>query len=195
MRSIRDAELERADACGFNVLTDKDNNIIDDTKIREALPTIEYVIQQRGCLILMSHLGRPKGKPDEKYSLKKVADRLSHLIHRPVAMAPAAIGPEVAAMVEKMQPGDEILLENALLSRRRKMMMSFPKPRLFRRLVCKRCSAALTAPTHPPPGSTLSSCLCRPVDGERGRNVPAGSGKGQQPRMAIRRGENCRQAR
>ena len=102
----------RADACDFNVPTDKDNNIIDDTKIREALPTIEYVIQQRGCLILMSHLGRPKGKPDEKYSLKKVADRLSHLIHRPVAMAPAAIGPEVAAMVEKMQPGDVILLEN-----------------------------------------------------------------------------------
>ena len=115
MRSIRDAEVKgkrvlmRVD---FNVPTDKDNNIIDDTKIREALPTIEYVIQQRGCLILMSHLGRPKGKPDEKYSLKKVADRLSHLIHRPVAMAPAAIGPEVAAMVEKMQPGDVILLEN-----------------------------------------------------------------------------------
>jgi len=115
MRSIRDAEVKGKRVLMrvyFNVPTDKDNNIIDDTKIREALPTIEYVIQQRGCLILMSHLGRPKGKPDEKYSLKKVADRLSHLIHRPVAMAPAAIGPEVAAMVEKMQPGDVILLEN-----------------------------------------------------------------------------------
>jgi len=96
----------------FNVPTDKDNNIIDDTKIREALPTIEYIIQQGGCLILMSHLGRPKGKPEGKYSLKKVADRLSHLIHRPVAMAPATIGPEVEAMVEKMQPGDVVLLEN-----------------------------------------------------------------------------------
>lgn len=115
MRSIRDAEVKgkrvlmRVD---FNVPTDKDNNIIDDTKIREALPTIEYIIQQGGCLILMSHLGRPKGKPEAKYSLKKVADRLSHLIHRPVAMAPATIGPEVEAMVEKMQPGDVVLLEN-----------------------------------------------------------------------------------
>ena len=115
MRSVRDAEVKgkrvlmRVD---FNVPTDKDNHIIDDTKIREALPTINYIVEQGGCLILMSHLGRPKGKPEEKYSLKKVADRLSHLIHRPVVMAPAAIGPQVISIVEKMQPGDVVLLEN-----------------------------------------------------------------------------------
>jgi phosphoglycerate kinase len=96
----------------FNVPTDKDNHIIDDTKIREALPTINYIVEQGGCLILMSHLGRPKGKPEEKYSLKKVADRLSHLIHRPVVMAPGAIGPQVISIVETMQPGDVMLLEN-----------------------------------------------------------------------------------
>lgn len=115
MRSVRDAEVKgkrvlmRVD---FNVPTDKDNHIIDDTKIREALPTINYIVEQGGCLILMSHLGRPKGKPEEKYSLKKVADRLSHLIHRPVVMAPGAIGPQVISIVEKMQPGDVMLLEN-----------------------------------------------------------------------------------
>ncbi len=115
MRSVRDAEVKgkrvlmRVD---FNVPTDKDNHIIDDTKIREALPTINYIVEQGGCLILMSHLGRPKGKPEEKYSLKKVADRLSHLIHRPVVMAPGAIGPQVISIVETMQPGDVMLLEN-----------------------------------------------------------------------------------
>lgn len=115
MRSVRDAEVKgkrvlmRVD---FNVPTDKDNNIIDDTKIREALPTIEYMVKQGACLILMSHLGRPKGAPEEKYSLKKVAARLSHLIHRAVGMAPATIGAEVQSLVEQMQPGDVLLLEN-----------------------------------------------------------------------------------
>ncbi len=115
MRSVRDAEVKgkrvlmRVD---FNVPTDKDNNIIDDTKIREALPTIEYLVEQGACLILMSHLGRPKGAFEEKYSLKKVATRLSHLIHQPVAMAPASIGPEVQSLVERMQNGDIVLLEN-----------------------------------------------------------------------------------
>ncbi len=115
MRSVRDAEVKgkrvlmRVD---FNVPTDKDNNIIDDTKIREALPTIEYLLKKGGRLILMSHLGRPKGAPEEKYSLKKVAARLSHLIHRPVAMAPAAIGDEVKCLVDKMHNGDVLLLEN-----------------------------------------------------------------------------------
>lgn len=115
MRSVRDAEVKgkrvlmRVD---FNVPTDKDNNIIDDTKIREALPTIEYLLKQGGRLILMSHLGRPKGAPEEKYSLKKVAARLSHLIHRPVAMAPATIGDEVKSLVDKMHNGDVLLLEN-----------------------------------------------------------------------------------
>lgn len=115
LRSVRDAEVKgkrvlmRVD---FNVPTDKDNNIIDDTKIREALPTIEYLVEQGACLILMSHLGRPKGAFEEKYSLKKVATRLSHLIHQPVAMAPASIGPEVQSLVERMQNGDIVLLEN-----------------------------------------------------------------------------------
>lgn len=115
MRSIRDADvngkrvLMRVD---FNVPTDKDNEIIDDTKIREALPSIEYIISQGGRLILMSHLGRPKGAPAEKYSLKKVAERLSHLLHKPVVMAPAAIGPEVSRLVRDLQPGEVLLLEN-----------------------------------------------------------------------------------
>lgn len=115
MRSIRDADVKgkrvlmRVD---FNVPTDKDNEIIDDTKIREALPSIEYIIKQGGRLILMSHLGRPKGAPVEKYSLKRVAERLSQLLYKPVAMAPAAIGPEVSRLVQGVQPGEVLLLEN-----------------------------------------------------------------------------------
>lgn len=115
MRSIRDADVKgkrvlmRVD---FNVPTDKDNEIIDDTKIKEALPSIEYIINQGGRLILMSHLGRPKGKPQGKYSLNKVAQRLSQLLYKPVQMAPAAIGPHVSSLADGLRPGEVLLLEN-----------------------------------------------------------------------------------
>jgi phosphoglycerate kinase len=94
----------------FNVPLDG-TTITDDTRIQAALPTINYVIEQGGALILMSHLARPKGV-DPKYSLKPAADRLGELLGQEVKMAPAVVGPEVEAMAQALQPGTVMVLEN-----------------------------------------------------------------------------------
>src|SRR2546428_3052541 len=82
-----------------------DGRITDDTRIEAALPSIRYAIEKGGKLILASHLGRPKGKPEPKYSLKPVAARLSELIRKDVLFAPDCVGPEVEKMVSSMKPG------------------------------------------------------------------------------------------
>jgi phosphoglycerate kinase len=86
--------------------------ITDDRRIVQALPTIKSVIERGGKLILMSHLGRPKGGPEPKYSLKPAADRLSQLLNRPVKFANDCIGPEVDKQVAELKDGDVLLLEN-----------------------------------------------------------------------------------
>ncbi|MCS6808666.1 MAG: phosphoglycerate kinase, partial [Bacteroidota bacterium] len=96
----------------FNVPQDETGAITDDTRIRESLPTIQKVIASGGKAILMSHLGRPKGKVNPKYSLKPVAQRLAELLGKPVMMAPDCIGDEVGKMVALMNDGDVLLLEN-----------------------------------------------------------------------------------
>ena len=112
-KTVRDVNLEgkrvlmRAD---FNVPLDG-STITDDTRIRAALPTIQYIIDQGGALILMSHLGRPKGV-DAKYSLQPVADRLGELLNLTVKMAPAVVGDEVEAMAKALKPGEVMVLEN-----------------------------------------------------------------------------------
>jgi phosphoglycerate kinase len=95
----------------FNVPIE-DGRITDDNRITASLPSINYVLDKGGCLILASHLGRPKGKPDPKYSLKPVAARLSELLRKPVQFAPDCIGPEVQKMAAALKPGDVLLLEN-----------------------------------------------------------------------------------
>lgn len=112
--SLTDLDLKNKKALirvDFNVPIEK-GMITDDTRIKASLPTIEYVLKQGGAAILMSHLGRPKGKRDPQYSLAPCAKRLSELLKRPVQMAPDCEGPEVAKMAGQLKPGDILLLEN-----------------------------------------------------------------------------------
>src|SRR5882757_4691477 len=86
--------------------------ITDDRRITQALPTIKSVIERGGRLILMSHLGRPKGGPEPKYSLKPAADRLAKLLGKPVHFTKDCIGPDVEKTVADLRDGDVALLEN-----------------------------------------------------------------------------------
>jgi phosphoglycerate kinase len=114
-KNVRDVDLQgkrvlmRAD---FNVPI-KEGVISDDKRIKATLPTINYILDQGAALVLMSHLGRPAGTGYEaELSLKPVAERLSELLGKPVAMAPDCIGAEVEEMAAALQPGEVLLLEN-----------------------------------------------------------------------------------
>jgi len=94
----------------FNVPVEN-GHVSDDTRIRAALPTIKYVLDHGASVVLMSHLGRPKGgKAEPEFSLKPAADRLSELLRRPVLFAPDCVGPEVKAMAESLRREQHILL-------------------------------------------------------------------------------------
>ena len=96
----------------FNVPLSENGEISDDSRIAASLPSIEYVLQHGASLILMSHLGRPKAKPDPEFSLAPCAKRLSKLLKKPVPLAPDCIGPETEKMASRLQPGELLLLEN-----------------------------------------------------------------------------------
>ncbi|HSH37527.1 MAG TPA: phosphoglycerate kinase, partial [Chthoniobacterales bacterium] len=99
----------------FNVPTEEGDGrieITDDTRIRESLPTINYLRENGAKTILMAHFGRPKGKPVEKYSLRPVADHLHKLINHPVAFSRHIVGPEAEQIIADMKEGDVTLLEN-----------------------------------------------------------------------------------
>jgi len=101
--------LVRAD---FNVPLDSNGNITDDIRIRSTLPTINHVLDAGGSVILMSHLGRPKGKVIPEMSLIPVAKRLGRLLHQDVRLAPDCIGDETEHLAGELQPGEVLLLEN-----------------------------------------------------------------------------------
>jgi len=115
VKNIRDIDIKdkkvliRVD---FNVPLDENRRITDDTRIRGALPTIAYALAQHARVIICSHLGRPKGKRLEEFSLAPAAQRLSQLIEKPVRLVPDCVGEGVAEMVAAMRPGDVLMLEN-----------------------------------------------------------------------------------
>ncbi len=113
--SIRDLELKgkrvfvRVD---FNVPMNNAGEITDDTRLRASLPTLQEAVARGGRIILASHLGRPKGKPDPKMSLRPVAARLSELLGKPVGFVPECVGAEAETQVAALHDGEVLLLEN-----------------------------------------------------------------------------------
>jgi phosphoglycerate kinase len=113
-KTVRDVDLHGRRALvrvDFNVPL-KDGQVTDDTRIRASLPTIQYLVDKGAKVILMSHLGRPKGKPTPEFSLRPVAEHLSKLLGKPVSFAADCVGPAAEDAVRALKAGDVLLLEN-----------------------------------------------------------------------------------
>jgi phosphoglycerate kinase len=114
MRSLHDLDVARKRVfvrADLNVPL-KNGVVTDATRIEATLPTLRWIMQREGKLVVASHLGRPKGRPNPELSLKPVADALAAKLGRPVALAPDCVGAATEAIVAAMQPGEVVLLEN-----------------------------------------------------------------------------------
>jgi len=114
-KSIKDIDLKNKKVLvrvDYNVPINDKGEVYDDTRIKESLSTLNYLLEQNCAIILMSHLGRPKGKPEEKYSLKPVAKRLEELLKRKVIMAKGIIDEETKKLAKELKNGEVLLLEN-----------------------------------------------------------------------------------
>ena len=96
----------------FNVPLDSEFQITDDTRIKAAVPTIQKILNEGGAVVLMSHLGRPKGGPEDKYSLRHLITHLSSVFNLDVKFAKDCIGADAKAMSSALKPGEILLLEN-----------------------------------------------------------------------------------
>lgn len=111
--------IKEADLKGKRVLIRVDFNVplkngvvTDNTRIKAALPTVQYILEQGASLVVMSHFGRPKGQKNPDFSMAPIAKEFEKLLGRPVKLAPDVIGPEVEAEVKALKPGEVLLLEN-----------------------------------------------------------------------------------
>ena len=113
-KTVKDIDLKNKRVLmrvDFNVPM-ADGKVTDDKRIKAALPTIKYVLEQGASLLLMSHLGRPKGGPDAEFSLRAASEALAALLGIPVQMAPDCVGPEVEKMAKELKAGEVLMLEN-----------------------------------------------------------------------------------
>jgi len=113
-KTVKDIDLKNKRVLmrvDFNVPM-ADGKVTDDKRIKAALPTIKYVLEQGASLLLMSHLGRPKGGPDAEFSLRAASETLAALLGIPVQMAPDCVGPEVEKMAKELKAGEVLMLEN-----------------------------------------------------------------------------------
>ncbi|MCX8102889.1 MAG: phosphoglycerate kinase [Candidatus Bipolaricaulota bacterium] len=114
LRSLRELEVTKRRVLvrvDYNVPL-QNGQVTDDTRLRESLPTLEYLLQHRAKIILISHLGRPNGKVVPELRLDPVAQQLENLLRRPVTKLDSCIGPEVSRAISQMKPGEIVLLEN-----------------------------------------------------------------------------------
>ena len=119
-KTVKDIDLKGKKVfvrCDFNVPMDENQNITDNTRIKAALPTIKYLLEQNCKIILASHLGRPKGEVKPEYSLKPVAKELSKLLGKDVIMANDVIGEDATSKAENLKEGEIMLLENVRFHR------------------------------------------------------------------------------
>ena len=119
-KTVKDIDLKEKKVfvrCDFNVPMDENQNITDNTRIKAALPTIKYLLEQKCKIILASHLGRPKGEVKPEFSLKPVAKELSKLLGKDVIMANDVIGEDATSKAENLKEGEIMLLENVRFHR------------------------------------------------------------------------------